>query len=325
MAYGLKACSCHPLSVVDLLTSFFMIWFAVGALGKGGWPIPQANWICEATAFMLYTGIGTSLWTLGAIALNRLIRITKPFSYKKIFTSWKLCLFVGIPWIIPGSGIIIFLVSEHGAVGYSHEQLVCADLDEHPKADIFNLSQILVGFPVPLVAIIVSYTWIYVHVKKHFTVQKKNFPGAKTRNDNNGVKYEIGKSEESSDVEKKCVEDDHKPRLSDSSRKKLLKQQADEIQITKNLFLVVCAFFACFLPYLLLHLLATVNLIDQRIGGHIRFYFKLGPIANSATNFVIYARRHPRFKTVLCHMVTCSYGDIKEPTKFLKFLLMRES
>ena len=37
------------------------------------------------------------------------------------------------------------------------------------------------------------------------------------------------------------------------------------------------------------------------------------PLANSALNFVIYARKHPEFKEVLGCMMGCSYADIPQP------------
>ncbi len=73
------------LGVADLLTSFALIWFTVGALGDGVWPIPQAYWLCQFAGFMIYAGIGTSMWTLGIIAVNRFVRIARPHWYNKIF------------------------------------------------------------------------------------------------------------------------------------------------------------------------------------------------------------------------------------------------
>ena len=71
------------LAVADLLTSFILIWYTVGALGKGDWPIPQAYWICEVTGFSIVASIGTSTHNLAIIALNRLIRIQNPIGTEK--------------------------------------------------------------------------------------------------------------------------------------------------------------------------------------------------------------------------------------------------
>ena len=294
------------LSIVDLLTSFFLIWFAVGALGKGEWPIPQVDWICEATAFMIYACVGTSMWTLGAIAINRLINITKPYLYKQIFTSWKLCIFVAIPWIVPAGSTTVALLTGNGGVGYDKLHLIFADLDTHENAEVFNLGQMLVGLPIPLVAITISYLWIYIYVKRHFRAQKRN------------ASYPLSTPTSPSNVnvsnERRFVRKRH-PSPVDSRKDRISKQQ---IEITKNLFFIVCAFFCCFLPYFALQLFSS-NVVVQ----HLVFYVKVAPHANSAINFVIYAKRHPVFKTVFGHMVRGSFADIPQPSKFLNFIISK--
>ena len=69
------------LSVADLLTSFFLIWFMVGLLGQYDWPLPRAEWLCAVTGFVIFTCVGISSYNLAAIGMNRLILITKPLAY----------------------------------------------------------------------------------------------------------------------------------------------------------------------------------------------------------------------------------------------------
>ena len=90
-----------------------------------------------------------------------------------------------------------------------------------------------------------------------------------------------------------------------------------QIEITKNLFAVVCAFFVCFVPYLVL---------NPALGSsHVNYYIRILPLANSVVNFVIYARKHPDFKVVLGCMMRCSYNDIPQPSRLLKFLLSKKT
>ncbi|XP_072035579.1 melatonin receptor type 1B-A-like [Amphiura filiformis] len=171
------------LGVSDLLTSFFLIWYAVGALGRNSWPIPGAYWLCQTTGFMIYASVGTSLYTLAAIAINRLIHITRPDLYQKIFSSWKLGILVAIPWIIPIALGAILLLSGYGAIGYNPNYRDCADLDTAKGAEVFQLAKIVIGLPVPCVAIVASYIGIYVYMKKHFRRQKRSlseFPARST-------------------------------------------------------------------------------------------------------------------------------------------------
>ena len=290
------------LSVADLLTSFCLIWAIVGFLGETAWPLPRAYWLCQFTAFMLYACISTSMWNLGTIAVNRLILITRPLLHKKIFTSWKLGILVAIPWTMSGGVILIFLMTGNGAVGYDKTDTTCSDIDSHEKADIFSYGQLGLGWPIPITAIIVSYVWIYIYLKRHFKMQKQTMFDQETRG-----------------TELPAVLD----RISDGAngsydfqRDKISQQQ---IQITKNLFFVVCAFFICFIPFLILDPLSY----NSVLGTHIKFYSGVLVFANSAINFFIYARKHPNFKVVLGHMIRCSYADIPKPSKLLKLLLSK--
>ena len=176
------------LSVADLLTSFFLIWYIVGLLGQNDWPLPRAEWLCGVTGFVIFTCTGASIYNLAAIGLNRLILITKPWAYQGIFTSWKLGLWVALPWFIPSSIITIYVLTGKGAFGFDKSDLSCGDLDLHKNADEFNLAQTLVALPFPLTAIVVSYAWIYVYLKKHFRKQKQNLTvSANTANDRSEV------------------------------------------------------------------------------------------------------------------------------------------
>ena len=165
------------LAVADLVTCFFyLVGDGIATLGNESWPIPQVYWLCKLSAFMYFACIGASLYTLGAIAINRLIRITRPTWYQEMFTSWKLCLLVAIPWIIPTSATTVVLVTGNGAVGYDKQLRQCSWLDSHEKAEVAEQVEVIVGFPLPFLAIVVSYIWIYVHVKKHFRSQKQTLP-----------------------------------------------------------------------------------------------------------------------------------------------------
>ena len=298
------------LAATDLLTSFFWIWFALSILGQNGWIIPQAFWLCQLTAFVLIASTGTSLYTLGAIAINRLLLIVKPKVHKKVFTHKKMYLYVISLWVVPVVILATFLITDTGAVGYDISRSSCSDLDDHEKSKIFNVSQILAGFPLSFSAIMISYIWIYIHLKKHFNNQvnpeSQSTSGADTSNRNPNTQQNL--MAERAEV--------FTVRPSDERRKRISRQQ---VEITKNLFWVICAFFACFLPFYI-----TVSQPHNPLILHLGFYTQLGPEMNSAINFVIYASKHPDFKVVFGHMVRRSYADIPQPSKFLKYLMSKD-
>ena len=329
------------LSVADLLTSSFMIWYAVGLLGQNHWPLPRVEWLCAATGFVIYTCVGASIYTLAAISVNRLVLITKPNVYQRIFTSWKLCLLVTLPWFIPCSSSTIAVLTGLGAFGYDRSALTCSDLDLRKNGDLFNFAQAMVALPIPLVTIVISYVWIYVYLKKHFRKQKANLAVAMNKrsdaiqishkNTEGRVSTGENVTSEQGIINNSCDTTDEPSKVSTEARKsgsntteetlamlstrKREQISCQQIEITKNLFIVICAFFACFVPFMVLNPVLETSRTTHYMG--------ILPLANSTINFMIYARKHPDFKVVLGCLMKCSYADIPQPTRLLKFLLSK--
>ncbi|XP_072037213.1 melatonin-related receptor-like [Amphiura filiformis] len=144
------------LGVTDLLTSVLLVFYMLGTLGKpeeGGWPYPKAYWLCQMTAFVLYATVGTSLYHMASIALNRFVLIVKPALYPVIFARWKLGIFILVPWLVPSIGIMILVLSGIGEFGYDPADLACAAVDHPDNTFALSLFITLIGFPVPLVVI----------------------------------------------------------------------------------------------------------------------------------------------------------------------------
>ena len=309
------------LAVSDLLSSIVLVFYMIGTLGKNGWPLPNAYWICQGTAFLIYATFGTSVYTMASIALNRLVIITKPHMNKKLFRSWKLVLFVVLPWIVPSSGLMVIVLSGIGEFGYDPSDLACAGIDTPCNRFAISLSITIIGFPIPLVVIIVSYVWIYVTLKKHFKRQKLNYINTSTQNKSSGSIPTVSRSVETklngppNSTDKPSGQDFSHRQVTAARRRKHILQQ--EIKITKNLFIVVCAFLLCFLPYFIPVFIKNPE--------HILFYTKVITFANSAINFPIYSLRHPDFKVVLRCMVQRSFAEIPQRSKFLKFFLSKNN
>ena len=261
---------------------------------------------------MAYASVGTSLYTLGAIGINRLILITKSLLCRRIFTSWKLGIFVASLWIIPGGSLLIALLNGVGVVGIDPVYEKCGRVHTHERARDLDLIMFAVGFSIPYFAVIVSYTWIYMYIKKHFKTQKQQLINLQaTSSVGPESSSPLSSPQESMANEAEITATN--PRV-----KEITLQQ---IQITKNLFVVVCVFFICFLPmgFILLVSNSSPTVV------YISWYLELLCLANSAVNFFIYASKHPDFKTVLGHMMRCSYSKIPQPTRLLKFLLSKNN
>ena len=277
------------LSTCDLITCLILPWQVVAYLGRDGWALPRAEWLCGITALVIYTGTGISLYNLAAIAINRLVYLVFPFRYVVIYRPWNIAAMIAFIWIFPAGSFIGFVAAGLTQLGYERvDYPSCSDLDDFPHAEVFNFAQTVIAFPLPMIVIIVCYTWIYVHIRRLF--------GRKKTRENEMSRFAT--SAGASDT------------LVKQSKHNLDQIMKEELQITKYLFIVVVAFIACFLPIFIGNALPNA--------GHLNFYTVLPKVANSAINFFIYASRHPQFKVVLQRMVRCQFGKIPQPSRILQ-------
>ena len=302
------------LALADLLTSLFLTWSVVALLGPNGWPLPNAEWLCVAGGFMIFTCTGTSLYNLAVIALNRLLLITLPFeTYRKIYQKMNVAIMVAIVWFTPASVCIALPFAGIGGFGYDQQHSTCSDLDQHPKGETFHLAQTVTFYPIPLITIIVCYGLVFRHIKRHFMQQRENLELTTTRQpttsetgvSSSGVSSGSASGRSSTRNVESAVENKQ------SSRTQRINQV--EMEITKNLFLVVCVFFLFFTPYFVALFIPGSD--------YFLLYGGIIVLANSCMNPVIYARRHPHFKRVFLCMIRRRYRDIPEPSTFLKRFL----
>ena len=181
----------------------------------------------------------------------------------------------------------------------AHLPLPCGVVSTSDNRNIYSLYVTLVGFPIPFLMITISYIWIYVHLKKHFKQRRRSIRHSSS------MRTIVISSNSHLDSPT------HHSPSRDLERQKISEESQREIEITKNLFLVVCSFFLCFLPFFILK-----APIKRALHG--LFYTRVLTLGNSAINFFIYARRHPQFKHILGLMIRCSYSEIPQPSRFLK-------
>ncbi len=311
------------LGVTDLLTSIMLVFYMIGTVAKpnpegDGWPYPEAYWLCQGTAFVLYATVGTSLYTMASIAFNRFVIIVKPSLCPTMFSPLKLALFILVPWVVPSLGIVICVVAGIGEFGYDPADLACAAVDYPENTLALSLYITLIGFPIPLTVIMVCYVWIYIYLKKYFRKKKKRTVRTLTNESGVNVSTEsvFTVSSNGTDFyENPSVEVTNQEAFDKIAARKRKRISGQQVKITKNLFMIVCAFLLCFLPYFILIFVPNSE--------HILFYTKVLTYANCAINFGIYSYNHPDFKVVLRCMIRCSYSEIPQPSKLLKFFLSK--
>ena len=283
------------LSCADILTSLIIPWNAVALLSRGGWPI--APWVCSLAAGVLFLCVGCSLYSLALIGLNRLVLITRPKKlYDQIYNCKTLILWIGSTWLIPFCIAIVPPLCRVGSLGYNPKYSSCSAQSTALYTDTYDAIMAIGMYPVPLLAIIVSYVKIFLYVRNH---TDKMTVSAKKEPTENGSKSEI-----------EVVIKDRKHR---SSTKQALKKR--QMQITKNMFYVVCAYFLCFTPYGLCLLIDTSDPATPYTAALV--------LINGCINPFLYGTKHPHFKEVFKCIWKCDLNQIPEQSSILRVITRR--
>ncbi|XP_033634038.1 muscarinic acetylcholine receptor M4-like [Asterias rubens] len=265
------------LATADLVTCTAAPFTALALLSEDGWPLPDA--ICSVAAAVYFSCLSCSVMNLTAISINRLIVITKPSStYRSIYTTKNIAAMLVFTWLYP---IIVCCLPLFGLGrwGYSIKYKTCSLDSSCETSKLFSLVGSLLIYPVPLVILFVCYFKIYRHLKGH---TKKMIAGV-----------------ELSDTS-----------VSSSTRKQSRSFSKRQVEITKNLFVVMCAFIVCLAPFAVAIMIPPSDPVIPWTGAFIIF--------NSAVNPVIYGVKHPHFKEVFRHMLRCRYRMIQEPSGCLQ-------
>ncbi|XP_033633583.1 G-protein coupled receptor moody-like [Asterias rubens] len=288
------------LSVADLWTSLSLPWTVIALIGNGTWPLRTVV-PCQIAAFMWHTGLGASLYILALISVNRLVRITRPGIYRRIFTPCSMVGIVFISWAIPFTVILLPLTLGIGSLGHDLKFNTCTDDDLHEEAAKYNLAQTIGFYPIPMVTVLISYIIIYIHIRRHF---KRQIEQKKS----NSATLSADPIEASgTSVASMSVTG------SDATMVEKRKISRHQLQITKNLFLTCCAFMLLISPYFIYLFIPNANDAFALYGATIL-------ICNSCVNPIIYASKHPQFKKVLRPMLRCRWSEIPQPSKTLRYL-----
>ena len=153
------------LSVADLLTCLAIPWNVVALLSFDGWPI--ADWVCSVAAVVLYVPTSCSVLTLASIGINRLILITKPVHvYQTIFATKVLCVWITMLWIWPFLLTAVPPLVGFGELGYNERFHSCSSVSSNEHSDQYDMIVAMAIYPIPLITILISYVWIFAHVRK---------------------------------------------------------------------------------------------------------------------------------------------------------------
>ena len=267
-------------SCSDLLSSSFVVFIIFG----------NNTTLCRISTFLVAISVQCSALNIAAIAINRYVLITMRLNskYRRFFSSLTTnCIMMASAWIIPITvDLVPTFVGSFGDEKEGSRLPNCGMLFDWPVSAIH--SYIVGGLVVlPLVTILFCYISILIFVRRHFNHQK-------------AVTESIAATS-TLDIEQGATID------------KVTKLDQQQLEITKNLFIVVIVFFLTVLP----------NAIARFFPDHNKLLLitSIFILASGALNPIIYLRKHPHFRVVLASMLKCRCAEIPEKSNFLKRIL----
>ena len=266
------------LAVADFLTCASFPFQVVGLVNSSGdYPLPEI--VCKVLGGVLVHGVCVSTFTLSAIAFLRWYVITKSIrGHRGLHTPLRVTFLVVIIWTVSLVILIVNHVLGIAELGYSTYYRLCLLLDSSPRIGYsLTVGMILIN----LVVIAIFYALTLRFLLRHSRKIRTNLGdgSAPAPSDTSGCPGNRG--------------------LDAALRKR-------EIEITKNLFVVVCIFVLCYVSYCI-HIL---------IWGFRVFGLYSGVIltANSTVNPIIYGLRHPNFREVFRRIIRSSINRVSNQT-----------
>ncbi|XP_001189023.2 rhodopsin, GQ-coupled-like [Strongylocentrotus purpuratus] len=255
------------LAFADFMACTFLPFQSAGLLSQTGrYPLHEA--VCAAVAAVEYISVCCSVHTLVAIAFVRWYVITKSIrGHQGLHTPRKIAIMVMIIWIISISYMVVPPVLGIGTLGYSGYYGLCCLADTN---ELDNYYVVLQG---ALIANALLLTLVfYIRILRHVSRHNKQF-------------REAHQNKASSSISAGS----RPPMITANNRK--------EIEITKNLFMVVCVFMLCFLATIVNFIIPGTSVFT--------LYSSMIVLANSVVNPIIYGLKHPNFQEVFIKMICC--------------------
>lgn len=294
------------LSLSDFLTSLGLPFQAVAILSEHGWPLNSG--LCAMVGGSAILSLTCGVLSLALIAINRFTLITRSKrTYIRVFSKKRNLLYAVISWVVPLFAFVVPQLVGFGRLGYDPYFRLCVwdTSDEH--AHIYEILAAITIF-IASTIITTSYITIYIFIRLHVSVMKNHGDGSRA-----GPSGKVNQVEAVAHSLNHTNNDVNTMETGAPGGRHKIKVTKREIDITKNLFYIVCFFFLCIIPYGFA--LALNNL------GVYPWYAGIMFVANSAINPFIYASKHPVFNEVLRCMLTFRLSAIPEPLPWVRSLL----
>lgn len=298
------------LAVADFMTCAGMP-FSVISFVHEELPFPQA--LCTIGACMIWVGVGSSNLNLAYIAFNRFILITRSrTAYDNFFCKINVTVMITFAWTFPFLLYIIPVFVLLDGIGYTEYFHVC-------MTDAFAYLGVLYQIPSSIV-IVFCYIKIFRHIRSHSVGLKSHTVKMDTSSSSHSQSNDFNK-EGQSRSKVTLVQPPSSPSSPTVFRKSTKSSFAHsissrQVQVTKNMFFVVCGYYICIMPYTILTIFTDV--VDPHVWTIALPFTTSFILLNSCLNFVIYSFNHPQFQLVFRKIVFCKWREIPQPSTLLQ-------
>ncbi|XP_072167101.1 G-protein coupled receptor moody-like [Diadema setosum] len=304
------------LAVTDLLSCITLPFQAAMFLSTEDSRLPDG--LCAFIGAVSIICLVGSIVTLALIAFNRCFLITQTRkTYSWLYTTKMLFLMTAMAWLYPTLVLVVPQVSGIGQLGYSPSYKACLWNEMHPLAYVSDIL-VAITFFFTFLIIIICYIKIWLYIRRH--VRRLRTHSSIKSNNTEPSHLEDLSSTQEQHTDTQVGSSPHgqgAPNGSTVDKKRRPRSVSTrEIEITKNLFYVVCAFFVCIIPYAITLTLPVDPILDLLV-----LYASVPLMFNGCVNPMIYAYKHPTMKVVFRYILKCRVGEIPKPSKCLRRVL----
>ncbi|XP_033104295.1 melanopsin-like [Anneissia japonica] len=261
------------LAIADFFNCLVLPMNIVAIVSVDLWPLHDG--VCMMSSLVLITCTVSSFYSLASVAYVRYIIVTKPSAKIPTLVNNNIAaIFVTCNWIVSLTTAFLPIISGIVQLGYDSKYHICLwDTTGHGHV-IYSGIFAMIIIPIPLGSMAYFYIAIYLFIKKE---AKKITP-----------------TMQASTLQLQSCSQNSVPASIVNLRKR-------NIDVTKNLFIVVLAFVICAIP----HSLAIIIPNTTDIIPYTAIVFN----CTSCINPLIYARKLPEYRRVISRMCSLSNPD----------------
>ncbi|EDO37522.1 predicted protein [Nematostella vectensis] len=257
------------LAISDMCMACFCMPVSIGILMRGKWVYSQSS-VCEFQAFFIYVLAGVSLYTMAVTAANRYYKVVKPRRYPQLFTMKLTVAIIVTVWVLIGSLIGVLMGIKWLRVKYESAKASCVMFADLGTKPLTYAYQVFAF----LVFFIIPSTFITRCYRQVFKAVRR-----------------------------------HEENIAKTLKNRSFVGSADEVKMTKTLFLVVLAFASCWSPVIAYEMiLISSNMFGflDRLPRQIHLVWLYFGTLSSAVNAFIYGAMNRAFRREFIAIFTCN-------------------